>query len=74
MGEGLDKISSPDTQEAIEYIQSIEGEVWSMGVNDAEIPALRKLQENIKSGLISPIEAKKQASEILERKIRNNYH
>lgn len=59
-------------KEAETYISEIMSEVSSMGGNDSEIPVLNRLIQSLRSGQVSPEEAKKEAYEIFSRK--QDYH
>jgi hypothetical protein len=59
-------------REAEVYIYGIISELGSMGGNDFEIPVLNRLIQSLKSGQVSPEEAKKQAYEIFSKK--QDYH
>lgn len=74
MNEGLNNTASPigEIQEAINYIELIESDVWAMGANDSEVSELRRLAEKVRDGSLSPIEARDQAKKIIDKK--QDYH
>lgn len=55
-----------------DVIMMIRQEVYMMGANDYEIPALDRLLEELRKGKITPEEAIKQARAIQARK--QDYH
>lgn len=74
LGQNMEQVPDETAQlkEAETYISEIMSEVSSMGGNDSEIPVLNRLIQSLKSGQVSPEEAKKEAYEIFSRK--QDYH
>jgi uncharacterized membrane protein YjjP (DUF1212 family) len=74
LGQNMEQVPDETAQlkEAETYISEIMSEVSSMGGNDSEIPVLNRLIQSLRSGQVSPEEAKKEAYEIFSRK--QDYH
>lgn len=57
-----------DAKEAKDQILMIRDEVYAMGANDYEMPALARILENLEKGELTPEKALEEAYAIKERK------
>ena len=59
---------APEVAEALAFVRAIFGQVAVLGRNDSEFGDLRKIEEKLMSGVITPEEAKKAAQAVYDSK------